>query len=338
MNTVARGRQFPWTFAGILLTYWCNARCPFCYVCCGPDATEWVDPLDAVRWWQELDEMARRLGKTVKIHLTGGEPFGKWPVLLEVAARAHEKGLTAGGGFQKVETNAYWATDAGIVQERLAALDRLGMQKLVVSTDPFHQMFVAPERVRTCVETARRVLGPQRVQARWLDWYDHMQDLRNVPPGQTYELFREAITQHRERLTGRAAAEVAPLLPGLPVDSYVGQACDRPILGSRHVHIDPYGNVLAGTCTGVLLGNARDRPLHAIWADLAELSNLHPLLSQLIEGGPHALLPYARPLGFEPRPAGYASKCHLCSHIRQFLYENQRFAGTLGPRECYDVS
>ena len=320
-----------------MLSYWCNARCAFCYLCCGPDASQWVDPADAVRWWQELDELARRQGKTVKIHLTGGEPFGNWPVLLEVASRAHERGLTAGGGFQKVETNAYWATDPGIVQERLAALDRLGMQKLVVSTDPFHQMFVAPECVRTCVETARQVLGPERVQVRWLDWYENMQDLRHAPASQTDELFREAMIRHRERLTGRAACELAPLLPGVALDSFVGQSCERAILGSRHVHIDPHGNVLAGTCAGILLGNARDRSLHAIWAGVEEQCGTIPLLNGLIEGGPHALLRYAKPLGFEPRPAGYASKCHLCSHVRQFLFGNGQFPNALGPGECYGV-
>ena len=26
-----------WTFAGLLVTYWCNARCAFCYVYSGPN-------------------------------------------------------------------------------------------------------------------------------------------------------------------------------------------------------------------------------------------------------------------------------------------------------------
>ena len=27
-----------WTFAGLLLTYWCNARCASCYLCSSPSA------------------------------------------------------------------------------------------------------------------------------------------------------------------------------------------------------------------------------------------------------------------------------------------------------------
>ena len=325
----------PWTFAGIMLTYWCNARCPFCYVSCSPEATDWVDPALAVRWWQELNELAHSQGKRLRVHLSGGEPFGNWPLLREIAVRAREKGLTADGGFQKVETNAYWATDAGIVRDRLSELDRLGMQKLAVSADPYHQQFVAPEHVRLCVETAGEVLGPSRVQVRWLDWYQNMQDLRSTTPSQRNEVFRAAFDRHRERLTGRAARTIGSLLPPNTAASFAGEMCDQSILGSRHIHIDPCGNVFPGTCAGITLGNACNRSLGEIWTEVTRQYHLNPLLCTLIEGGPHVLLRYAELLGFAPRPAGYASKCHLCSHVRQFLFENRLFESRLGPRQCY---
>ncbi len=319
-----------------MLSYWCNARCPFCYVSCSPDAKDWVDPREAVRWWQQLDELARSQGKTVKVHLSGGEPFGNWPVLREIAALAHEKGLTAGGSFQKVETNAFWASDPEMVRDRLGELDRLGMQKLCVSADPYHQRFVDPALVRTCVETARQVLGPDRVQVRWLEWYENMQDLRNTPRAQRGEVFRAALARHRERLTGRAAQAIAGLLQPGASGALAREVCDQAILGARHIHIDPYGNVFPGTCAGIILGNAREQPLQAIWADVTEQYYTNPMLSALIEGGPHVLLRYARLLGgFEPRLAGYAGKCHLCSHVRQFLYEKRVFEKRLGPPQCY---
>ncbi len=325
----------PWTFAGIMLSYWCSARCRFCYVSCGPQAKEWVDPADAVRWWQELDELARSLGRTVKVHLSGGEPFGNWDLLLEIATRAHGLGLTAGGAFQKVETNAYWADDPQVVRDRIEALDRLGMRKLAVSADPWHQQFIAPDLVRTCVEEARRVLGPQRVQVRWLDWYEEMQDLRNLPRPRRNEIFRGSLARHRERLTGRAARETAWLLEAGAPGTFAEQACDQAILGARHIHIDPYGNVLPGTCAGILLGNANRQSLREIWTQTTRQHFANPVLSALIEGGPHVLLRYAKILGFEPRPAGYAGKCHLCTHVRQFLFEAKVFEQRLGPAECY---
>ena len=202
----------PWTFAGIMLSYWCNARCRFCYVSCSPQATDWVDPAEAVRRRRQLVKLATNQGKTMQIHLSGGEPFGNWPVLLEIAQRACAEGLTQGGSFQKVETNGFWASDPDIVRQRLEVLNDLGMRRLTVSADPYHQEFVDPQCVRTCVETAREVLGPDRVQVRWLDWYDQMQDLRSQPDPQREQVLLTAYETHRERLTGRASCCLANLL------------------------------------------------------------------------------------------------------------------------------
>ncbi len=325
----------PWTFAGIMLSYWCNARCEFCYVSCGPDASHWAEPRDAVRWWRELADLARGHGKRLKVHLTGGEPFGNWPVLLETARLAHAEGLTAGGAFQKVETNAFWADGEDIVRERVGQLDRLGMRKLAISADPFHQRFIPPERVRTCVETARKVLGEDRVQVRWLDWYEQMRDTRDLNRQQWAAIVRDALARHPERLVGRAGRRVAPLLEGEPAEAFAGQTCQRGILGAKHVHIDPCGNVFPGTCAGVILGNAQYRPISAIWSDVTERYAGNPVLAALIAGGPHALSRCAEAGGFQLHPAGYATKCHLCSHVRRFRFERGEFPATIGPGQCY---
>ena len=65
-----------WEFAGLLLTYWCNARCAFCYVYSGPDRGAWMSVPDALKIWRSLDRLAAKHDKTMRIHLAGGEPFG----------------------------------------------------------------------------------------------------------------------------------------------------------------------------------------------------------------------------------------------------------------------
>lgn len=325
----------PWTFAGIMLSYWCNARCRSCYVCCSPQAPHWVDPVEAVRWWRELDELAHHHGKTMRIHLTGGEPFGNWPLLLEIAQRAFREGLTKNGAFQKVETNAFWATDPAIVRQRLSLLNELGMTKLAVSTDPYHQEFVDPACVRTCVETARHMLGPDRVQVRWLDWYEQIQDLRHMPVAQKEGIFARAYAAHRERLTGRAAIDLTPSLEAHPCSHWTADDCAQPLLAGKHVHVDPYGNVFPGVCAGIILGNALQSSMASIFHDSLERSATHPVVNTLAEGGPELLHRYAQILGFTPRPEGYAGKCQLCTDIRSFLFHKHVFDGRLGPAEVY---
>jgi len=328
-------RLRPWTFAGILLSYWCNARCAFCYLNCGPQHSVWVDPADAVRWWKQLADLAAEFDRRMKIHLTGGEPFGNWPCLLAIAEHAHAQGLTANGGFQKVETNAFWATGPAVVEERLRALDACGMGMLVVSADPFHQQFVPPENVRICVETARRVLGAERVRVRWADWYEEMIDLSGACQSVRLDLFRKHLLSHRERLTGRASKEVAELLPCSGPEAFEGQNCLKALLAGRHVHIDPLGNVFPGVCAGIVLGNAKNEPIASIWHRLAEHWQDDPILSVLIEEGPYGLYRVAKGHGFEPQPQGYASKCHLCAQVRRFLFSKSGGWRSLGPEEAY---
>jgi len=331
-------RLRPWTFAGLLLSYWCNARCEFCYACCGPEAEHWAAPAEVLRWWRQLRALAEECaGRPVRIHLTGGEPFGNWPLLLEIAQRAHDEGLTAEGSFEKVETNAFWAVEPQIVRDRISRLDRLDMQMLVVSADPYHQQFVPPEHVRICVETAREILGSDRVRVRWQDWYENMQDLRQVEPACRREMFRRALAKHRERLTGRAASSLTELMERRPADAFLGQNCLRAILASRHVHIDPYGNVFPGVCMGIRLGNANEAALPAIWQQTAEHWAEDPVLRSLVDAGPYGLLEHAEALGYRPLPAGYASKCHLCAHVRRFFFEKGLFKDKIGPAACYAV-
>ncbi len=320
-----------------MLTYWCNARCAFCYVCGGPEHGLWMDPERAVGLWRGLDRLAAAAGKTMRIHLTGGEPFGDWSRLVRIIRAARDVGLTL---VEKVETNAFWATDDGSTRARLELLDALGVGKLVVSTDVFHQQFVPFDRVRRCVEIARRVLGRGRVMVRWWDFF------RQAPGGEALSdttdrtaAFYRSLAAHRERLTGRAAAQLAPGLPTSPAAAFCGQNCRTEILHSRHIHIDPYGNVFPGTCAGIILGRvADDSDVERLWRRLGDQWKRHPVLEAVVSGGSYGLLQRVVPLGYRQLPAGYANKCHLCWHIRQFLVREGQWTDLVGPPECYDLA
>src|SRR5262245_52930209 len=158
-----------------MITYWCNARCAFCYVYSAPDRGGEMPVEDAVDLWRGLDQLAASAGKTMRIHLAGGEPFYDWVRLISIVRAARDAGLTR---LEKIETNAFWATADGLTRARLELLDALGMEKLVISADVYHQEFVGIDRVQRCVEIARDVLGAGRVRVRWWDFYDKPVDLR----------------------------------------------------------------------------------------------------------------------------------------------------------------
>jgi hypothetical protein len=292
----------------------------------------------ALRYWRSLQEAAPG---GCKVHLSGGEPFGDWPRLIELARRAKADGL---GPLAKVETNAFWADDAAVVKDRLAALDAAGMGKLVISTDPYHQAFVPMAKVRLAAAVATEVLGPERVQVRWRDWlaegFDTGGLLEEKEEKEKKAAWGALVGRYaaggRDRLCGRAAKMLPPHLQLKALGEFVDKPCSQALLRSRHVHIDPAGCVMPGTCAGLVLGLADQESIAAIWQRLRADYADRPIVGTLARQGPAGLLPLAESAGFVPAE-GYAGKCQLCWNIRRHLAAGGRHADELGPTELYQA-
>ncbi|HUS46568.1 MAG TPA: radical SAM protein, partial [Phycisphaerae bacterium] len=193
-----------WSSAGLLITYRCNARCASCYLCCGPERDEQMTVESAVAIWQGLIQASPH---GCKVHVSGGEPFTDWPLLIEICRAARRAGL---GPLVKVETNAFWAADDQIVRQYVTALDDAGMAKLCISVDPYHQQYVPLERARLAAAVAEELLGAGRVQVRWRDWLDGGFGTGSLSPADRRGVFAEYAARGRDRFNGRAAESLAP--------------------------------------------------------------------------------------------------------------------------------
>lgn len=321
-----------WEFAGLMVTYWCSSRCAFCYVYGGPEHDRMMTQAHALALWRGLDALAAEVGGPMRIHLAGGEAFRDWPYLASLVRAAHDAGHSP---LEKVETNAFWAVTEAVARSRLELLNALGMERLVVSADEFHQEFVPFARVQNVVAAARQVLGTGRLIVRW---WDFVQQPIAVPPDAAgrWAALKAAFERHTDRLTGRAAEQVAPLLPGQPADAFAEEHCRVALLESKHVHIDPYGNIFPGICAGIILGRAQTAAdVNHVWHTLAATWATHPVIARLVAGGSYALYEEACKHGYQPLESGYASKCHLCAHVRRFLHETGVWPECIGPAECY---
>ena len=320
----SRARSEPkfklWRSAGLLLTYRCNAACEFCYYHCSPDKGGLMPVELCLSAWESLRTLA---GETAKIHLTGGEPFLRWDHLVEILAEGQRRKL---GLVDLVETNGFWATSESLVRRRLQRLVDLGLQRFKISVDPFHQAFVPLPPVRRLAAIARDMLGPDRVLVRWEEYLGDS----GLESGE--KAYVVAYHDHPCRFTGRAADQLASLLASKPAEAFAEQTCLADFLGAKGVHIDPYGNVFSGTCSGIVMGNINETPLERMWAQFAP--ERPRFIACLCEQGPYGLLERAETLGYE-RLEAYASKCHLCTHVRQFLQERDCETATVGPAACY---
>ncbi len=339
----------PLKAAGLLVTTWCPARCRHCYVCAGPERSAWMAVEDATA---HLAALAHLGVPAEGIHLGGGEPFGRFDRLLEIVRAARDVGLE---GVGYVETSGAWASADGLVRDRLRALAEAGMRQISISADPYHQEFVPPDRVRRLYEVARAVLGPGGVRARRWTWLKRLAssespsaaprtgsdpphgiapDVAAIDEEDRRRLFADFLHRYPERLTGRAATHLAPLLERGPVGALPAEDCRARLLASRHVHVLPGGWVYPGTCAGIVLGRAsRDAPLDVL------LGRWHPadspLIARLVSAGPKGLLRESQRYGFTPDPAGYADACHLCWSIRRHMVRAGAGGRDLGPPEVY---
>lgn len=315
-----------WRSAGLLLTYKCNAACEFCYYNCSPQKSGLM-PVDmAISAWKSLKILA---GENAKIHLTGGEPFLYWDHLCQILSQGQKENL---GKVDLIETNGFWATDEKIISQRLKTLDKLGMKRLKISTDPFHQEYVDIEQVRRLANLANEILGAKRVLVRWRKYLDNPVRMKDIPPAERKEQYISAIKDYPCRFTGRAGGKLAELVASTPIESIASMNCKLDFLSAKGVHIDPFGNVFSGTCSGIIIGNTNQTPLEDIW------KRFHPAQSEFIntlfEHGSYGLLEKAEKSGYK-KAKTYAGKCHLCTDIRQFFFENGIEKSIIGPAECY---
>jgi len=315
-----------WRSAGLLLTYKCNCACEFCYYKCSPEKAGLMPVDTAINAWRSLEELA---GEGARVHLTGGEPFLYWERLVEILEQARKEGL---GKCDLVETNGFWATSEKIAAERLEVLDALGVRRFKISTDPFHQEYVDIEVVRRLAAIAREILGPRRVLVRWEKYLENPVEIRGLDAEQRNRKLIAAMEDYRCRFTGRAAAELGVLAKGEPIESIAAMSCSSDFLAAKGVHIDPFGNVFSGTCSGIIVGNVNAKPLERIWKQFDPSGK--DFIGTLFNHGPAGLLEGPANKGYE-KQATYAAKCHLCTTIRQFLFDRGLEKPIVGPEECY---
>jgi len=326
-NTARNEPKFKlWSSAGLMLTYKCNAVCEFCYYNCDPGKGGLMPVDTAVSAWRSLRILA---GDSAKVHITGGEPFLYWDRLQKLLRRAKAEKL---GKVDLIETNGFWADDEEIAEERLKELDELGMHRFKVSTDPFHLQYVDTDVVHRLADIACRILGPERVLVRWEKYLENPVDMKNLSQADREKQYASAMKDYPCRFTGRAAGKLAGLAACVPIEKIAEMNCKKDFLGSKGVHIDPFGNVFSGTCSGIIFGNVNFTPLEDIWRQFDPSQT--GFVGTLFNSGPFGLLEKCEEAGYKTRQL-YASKCHLCTSIRQFLVGNGLEKSIIGPAECY---
>jgi hypothetical protein len=319
---------------GIILSYRCHNACAHCLYNCGP---RWEKEAMSAEILRRALEAVARWSPAPQVHLTGGEPFLYPDLLLEGARIAAELGLLV-----YVETSASWCTDDAKACSRFAALQRAGLQAVLISCSPFHAARVPPARTLRAIRTALSVFGPGRVIVYLPEFVDVVQRFemeRPTPLARYEQVFgvdgaRRILWQGYGIISGgRSGYQLGHLVPRRPAEAFAGEDCAGTLLSSPHSHFDLYGNYIPGFCGGLTLGRWDDLP--SIRAEL-QAGRYRPVAEILVKSGPYGLYELARErYGYDALPGDYAGLCHLCVDVRRFLVDRADWA-ELQPRGFYD--
>ncbi len=319
---------------GLILSYKCQAACAHCLYNCGPGWQDWME-LEQVRG---AIKATRQWPQPFQVHLTGGEPFLNFPLLLQAAEIATELGIP-----NYVETNAGWCVRETLVEERFRALRSVGLRAALISCSPFHAETIPPKRTLLAIQKALEIFGRQGTIVYLPEWLDQIGSFDPEMPVLLEKYIELYGTHGAGELFwrgyglisgGRSGYRLGHLTPRHPATAIRGENCRHEILYAHHSHFDLYGNFISGFCGGLTVGNWHDLP--QILEDFRQ--GCYPkLIDILIHSGSYGLYRFAQEsYGYEETKGGYAGKCHLCVDVRRHLVGHEEFP-ELQPKAFYQM-
>ena len=321
------------TDIGLVLSYKCTNTCKHCVYNCGPFWQEWMTEVEAAHAF----EMIKTALPDAQVHITGGEPFLNFPLLLSTVRMASRLNLPV-----YVETNAAWAVDYGMVKSRFKSLKDAGLQAILISCSPFHAESIPLRRTLMAIDQAITTFGMDHVFVFLAEWIDQIWRFGDRTPVALQHYvdsygFEPAGLLFWDGYSlisgGRAGYTLGVYTERLPAQDFQYLNCQEELLYATHSHFDCYGNYVSGFCAGITLGKWKD---FLTIADAYRQAEYPELIRMLIERGPFALFELASQHGYVPLAKGYAGKCHLCTDVRKFLVHSHGFE-QLEPHRFYEM-
>lgn len=273
-----------------------------------------------------------------RIHLTGGEPFLDFDLLLGAAQIVAKRGVP-----QFVETNAAWCVNREDAARKFAALKQAGVGSILISCSPFQSETIPLNRVALATKAAFEVFGSRNVTIylpHCIDQIAAFSTDKPVPLDAYIERYGEKKAgrmfweQYGLIGGGRSSYRLGHLTQKLPAEAFEGKSCSAEILCPHHSHFDLYGNHISWFCGGLSVGSWRDLKKNTEDFQKGEFPSL---IKALVIAGPCALFRLAEQYyEYEELAEGYTTKCHLCVDVRKHLLPMGEFP-ELRPAKFYEM-
>ena len=308
---------------GIILSYQCNLSCIHCLYNCRGNWTGWIKIED----FEKYIDLLSKIPKFHSLHLTGGEPFMNFPLLLECIKICKKKDIPF-----FIETNCYWAKNHEIAEEKLKKLKEAGLSSIMLSYSIFYIDKVPIENFEIAMEKSIEILGRENVTFYTFSGYKILKE-KGIKGTLKFEEALEIVGRNEFlRFLGNYIVPKGKCLLTLndfflkfPPEKFKGQNCIFDFLNPYHIHIDLYGNYLTSFCSGITIGKFEN----IIKGNIKKDKILELLFTDIYQ-----FLLWAESEGYK-RKDGYINKCHICLEIRKFLFENGFKFDSLNPKNFY---
>jgi hypothetical protein len=242
-------------------------------------------------------------GSVLSFHLTGGEPFLNFPLLIESVAHGARLGAEV-----TCVTNAYWAKTPETAFEKLKSLKAAGLASLGVSVSRFHEQYVPRRNARLALEAAKALNLPTELKGAVI----------------TSDLKEGGLLETWKRELDADEINITPVIPNLRSGTYLADAeyYRQPGLPKQRCP----GAIACIEADGVVMSCCGQSPQTG-FLEIGHINadSLATLQTRLVNSGKQRILRERGPIAFAKKAisaglkhvlrAGYAGPCDLCVHI-----------------------
>jgi hypothetical protein len=320
-------KPLPAQSVGLITNYRCTFKCSHCLYCAAPNLKEEIQDTHLEALIEQID---RVLGN-VPLHMGGGEPLLHFDRVKGLLARLRKTRIF----LEYVETNG--STLLKDREQKLLALQREGLQCLLVSISPFHNQFINLTAVKGIIGDILDIYGPKGLfpwHPGYLPFLERFSPRKSMPVRDYFKMFSPAEISHQLTAVmyihpgGRAAYFLADYLPTYPAKTLLEKNCGASLGSPVHAHLDYNGNYLTGFCSGLRLGEETGFRLDNLYTKGLLLSR-YPILSILLEKGIKGLYEHGLKAGYKPKKGICLPVSFMSGHSGSSLFSRRKISGVL---------
>ena len=253
------------------------------------------------------------------ICITGGEPM-LYPILVKkIIAECSRLSFSQIWLF----TNGFWANNKSKASATAQELRSLGLTKMFISIDFFHQEYVPIKSVKNAIEASLESSLEVSIDARFIGEPDEQNEFNSATRSYLKSLgnllSEVEVIKAQPMFIGRAAESLAKHVKMKPLSEILTEKCPGAWAGGTlesplGIDVDELGFVTI--CPGLSIGNACEVSLRKIIEDYDYRD--FPVIAAIHDEGLKGLTNLASKHGFVPKRA-YVNGCHLCYDARKLL-------------------